>query len=100
MVTVPLSNAVSVNLPRKRTPKLNLDEDALYDLHNLLCQLNWLNTSMESDRSNEVINTLIQSIDSTNKTEMCELLQTITRINLSTGLIQNTLKEFENIGII
>lgn len=55
---------------------------------------------MESDRSNEVINTLIQSIDSTNKTEMCELLQTITRINLSTGLIQNTLKEFENIGII
>lgn len=75
---------------------INLHTDHAEDLQNLLYQLNWLNEAMKSDKSNAVISAILLSIDPANKDVMHDLLETISRVNLSDSLIKNTINLLEN----
>lgn len=74
---------------------ISLDKDTFEDLENLLYQLNWLNDMMKADRSNGVISAILHSVDPANKHELYELIEAITRINLSDGLIKSVLNTID-----
>jgi len=84
------------NIVAPLTQDILLDQDTAENLHNLLFQLNWLNDVMQSDRSNSIINALLLSIDPANKEQICEAIETISRINLSDSLIKKTINILEN----
>lgn len=86
---------------KKASPAPNaiiLDRETAEDLHNLLYQLNWLNDIMKSDKSNAIINALLLSIDPANKTEICEAVESLSRINLSDEVIKRAIGVLEKKG--
>lgn len=74
-----------------QTVATQLTSDQVEDLHNLLYQLNWLNSIMKEDKANSIISALLLSIDPANKNEIYEAIETISRINLSSEVITQTI---------
>lgn len=75
---------------------IQLTSEQMEDLHNLLYQLNWLNDSMISDKANSIMSALLLSMDPANKDQICEAIETISRINLSASLIKQVIEVFDN----